>query len=76
MNKDRRKILAQLQERLEAIKDEIQSVLEDEEEYRDNMPENLQGSEKYEKADNACDNLSYAVDSLEDVISSLEEANE
>ena len=46
------------------------------EEYRDNIPENMQESERYEKADEACDNLSSAVDSLEEVISSIEAAIE
>lgn len=45
-------------------------------EYRDNIPENMQESERYEKADEACDNLSSAVDSLEEAISSIEAAIE
>ena len=48
----------------------------EEEEYRDNIPENMQESERYEKADEACDNLSSAVDSLEEAISSIEAAIE
>ena len=48
----------------------------EEEEYRDNIPENMQESERYEKADEACDNLSEAVDNLEEVISSIEAAIE
>ncbi len=46
----------------------------EQEEYRDNMPENLQGSERYEKADEACDNLRGALDSLEEAINYIEEA--
>lgn len=56
--------------------DECEDLQAEEEDYRDNMPENLQGSEKYEKADEACDNLSEAVDNLEEVISSIEAAIE
>ena len=44
--------------------------------YRDNIPENMQESERYEKADEACANLSEAVDNLEEVISSIEAAIE
>ena len=88
MNKVRRKRideikyrLAELQEEMESLMDDIDSVYEEESEYRDNMPENLQGSERYEVADAACDNLESAKDSLEelkdqidDVVSALEEA--
>ena len=35
------------------------------------MPENLQGSERYDKADGACTSLSDAVDSLDDMISAI-----
>ena len=30
------------------------AILEEEQEYRDNIPENLQGSEWYENAENSC----------------------
>ena len=71
MNKVRRKALADLVEQFEVLKEELDSLMEVEEEYRDNMPENLQGSERYEKADAASDNLSDAVDNLEEAISSI-----
>ncbi|MBM6886191.1 hypothetical protein [Pseudoflavonifractor phocaeensis] len=40
------------------------------------MPENLQGSERYEAADAAVDNMSSAVDALDEAISSIESAQE
>lgn len=68
---------------MESLTEDIEAVFDEESEYRDNMPENLQGSEKYEKADSACDSLESAKDtfdealeSLNDVVSSLEEAAE
>ena len=72
MNKVRRKALADLVEQFEVLKEELESLMEEEEEYRDNMPENLQGSERYEKADATCDNLSDAVYNLEEAISSIQ----
>lgn len=45
-------------------------------EARDSISENMQESDRYEKADQACDNLSDAVDSLEEAISSIEAATE
>lgn len=76
MNKARRKTLAEIADQLEALKGELESALSEEEEYRDNIPENLQGSERYERADEACGNLTEAVSQLEDVISNIEAAVE
>ena len=47
-----------------------------EEESRDNMPENLQGSVRYEKASDVCDRLEDAIDSMEETIGNIEEATE
>ena len=75
MNKVRRKNLQAIIDQLEELKGSLED-LQTEEEYRDNIPENMQESERYEKADEACDNLSSAVDSLEEAISSIEAAIE
>ena len=58
------------------LKEVLETLLSEEEEYRDNVPENLQGSERYEKADNACDSIQYAIDNIEDAVSNIEEATE
>lgn len=76
MNKIRRKELQTIIDRLEELKDALEDLQSDEEVYRDNMPENLHGSEKYERTDDACDNLSDAVSSLEEAIGSIESAIE
>lgn len=90
MNKQRRKIIYEINTKLEALQGEMETLLEDiqgvideETEYRDNIPENMQGSERYENADSACDALQSAYDTLEtskdniaDVTSSLEEATD
>lgn len=75
MNKIRRKQLAAIMEKLEELKADLETLKEEEEDYRDNMPENLWGSERYEKAEAACDNLDYALDSLEEAVSYIEEAS-
>ncbi len=74
MNNARRKRIRDAAEQMEQLKGEIESILEDEEEYMDNIPENMQGSERYETAETACENLQSAVDAMEEVLSSLEEA--
>lgn len=89
MNIARRKNIAlviaeitKLSEKMESILENIEIIKEEEEEYRDNIPENLQGSVRYSNADEAVDNLDSAygtlqeaLDNLGDVTSSLEEAS-
>lgn len=76
MNKIRRKNLQTIIDRLEDIKADLEEITYEEEEYRDNIPENLQGSKKYERADEACDNLNDAADTLNEVIDSITTAME
>ena len=76
MNKARRKALDEVISKIEEAKELLENLQAEEEEYRDNMPENLQGSERYEAADAAVDNMSSAVDALEEAISSIESAQE
>ena len=76
MNKIRRKNLQAIIDRLEELKSDLEDIQAEEEECRDNIPENMQYSELYEKAEEACENLEDAVSGLEDVISSIEAAIE
>jgi len=46
---------------------EINSLKDELEQWRDNMPENLQGGEKYEQLDEAISELEEISDALEDV---------
>ena len=76
MNKARRKALDEVISKIEEAKELLENLQAEEEEYRDNMPENLQGSERYKAADAAVDNMSSAVDALDEAISSIESAQE
>lgn len=74
MNKARRKSLASIIGRLEELKEELESItadleeIKDEEaEYFDNIPENLQNSERYERAETALDALESAHDTLTEI---------
>jgi len=67
MNKQRRKEIERIENRIEALRElveeisvAIECVLDEERECLDNMPENLQCSERYEKAENAVENLESA----------------
>lgn len=57
MNKVRRKRVEDVIQKIEELKAEVEEILDEESEYRDNIPENMQQSERYENADNNCDNL-------------------
>lgn len=74
MNRQRRAALAKIYDAITAASDELAALQEEETEYRDNMPENLQGSERYEAADAAVDAMQEAIDQLSDVLDSIEEA--
>ena len=76
MNRIRRKALQDLADKIEALQADLDVLGNEEAEYRDNMPENFYGSEKWEKADAACDNLGAAFDSLQEAIDSILEAIE
>ena len=74
MNKQRRKDIDTLIQALEEIREQIQFVLEEEQEYLDNIPENLQNSERYETAQTAVSELEEADGSIDDIIEHLENA--
>lgn len=74
MNKIRRKRIDEVINKLQDLQGEIGDILGEEEEYRDNMPENLVNSPKYEAAENACDSLDSAYSSIGELTDMLEEA--
>ena len=67
MNRERRKALQAIVDQLETLQIQLEEIQTEEEEYRDNIPENFQSGERYERT---------AVSSLEDATSSIEEAIE
>lgn len=73
MNKTRRKALKDVTGQIMSAREGLQVVLEEEEEYRDNMPENLQASQRYEEADTCVETLQSAVDSLDEIVESISE---
>lgn len=73
MNRERRQQLKKWLEDLEKIKAELEVICSDEEDYFDNMPENLQGSQRGMDAEEAIDQMNEAVSSIEDAISIIEE---
>lgn len=76
MNKQRRKALAEVLEKIEVARALLEDIAGEEKDYKDNIPENLQTSDRYQQAENACTNMVEAGEALEDVICKLEEAME
>lgn len=76
MNKARRKELAEVIQKLNQVRDKsdlyneistLEDIKSDEESYYDNIPENLQYSQRAETSEEAIDNLDEALDLLNEV---------
>ena len=65
MNKNRRKMIRKIVEQLGGLKEELDSVKDEEQEALDSMPENLQESERGEE-------MQKAIDVMEDACGDLE----
>lgn len=74
MNNTRRKALNSIYCKLTDIKDILEEIKDEEECCFDNIPENLQNSEKYERAAEAFDALDSAFMSLEETLEYIEDA--
>ena len=73
MNKSRRATLTMIANALEELKSRLETVRDEEQDAFDNMPESLQESERGEAMQEMIDNIDYANDSLDDVISYISE---
>ena len=73
MNKTRRQQLRKWLEDMESIKSELENIVDDEQNYYDCIPENLQGSQRACDSEEAIEQMEEAVSSIEEVISIIEE---
>lgn len=76
MNNQRRKKISKVIESLEVSKQEITSILDEEQECFDNIPEGLLDSERALNTENAIASLDEAIGQLDEAIVYLEEAKE
>lgn len=76
MNKLRRKSLQEIFDKLSDLREEIESIKDEEDESRENMPENLQGSERYEQSETASYNMDEAIEYISSACDSIESAME
>ena len=73
MNKERKKRIMDVKEILGNAVDELEDIRSEEEMAMENIPENLQNSEKYALMEDAVDALEDAYGSVSDAIDSLDE---
>ena len=66
MNATRRKQIAEAMTHIESAKLKLTDARDGEQEALDNMPENLEGSERYLRMEDVVDSLDSALDSLEE----------
>ena len=76
MNKKQRNQIEKWIDSINEIKDGVESMQEEEQDKLDNMPENLQESERGEQMQNGIKNLEAAASSLEEAIDNLNDATE
>ena len=58
----------------EELKDELENKCSDESDYFDNIPENLQGSQRAMDSEEAIDKMNEAIESMDNAIGAAEEA--
>lgn len=73
MNNTRRKSIQKIINGITALKEDLETLLDEEQEYLDNMPENLQESERAEVAQDAIDNMETVIDGLDECVDTLGE---
>ena len=62
-----------MMEELEDLRLQIEMLRDEEQDYMDNMPENLQGGDRYANASEAVDALDAAAEELDEAISYLDD---
>ena len=74
MNKARRKSLSEIYDTLALLAERLEELIDEENKIRDNIPENLRGSDRYQAAEEAVSNLEDAFESLGFAYDSIEDA--
>lgn len=76
MNKQRRTAIEEIQQQIETLKEDLELLMGEEQEYFDNMPESFQYGEKGSKSESAISALEDAISSIDDISGYLETARE
>lgn len=75
MNNKRRDLLKLAVQHLDTASSYVSRALDSEQDCLDNMPENLQASERYEKMESAIDSLEAAIEDIDRAKESIEDAS-
>ena len=73
MNKQRRQRIRDVRKEIENCKENLQTILDEEQDYFDNIPENLQGSMRGSDSEDAIDTMESCIEDLENIIKELTE---
>ena len=73
MNKARRKAIEEIIDQLGTLKEQIESVSEEEQEAFDNLPESIQYSERGDAMSDYITDLDDSASSIDDVMSTLQD---
>lgn len=76
MNKQRRKDIGNVIGTLEGVQAAIDFIGEEEQAYADNMPENMQASDKYDQAEQAAQELNDIAIDITDLVDRLNEVTQ
>lgn len=71
MNKSRRKAIQDVVAKLETLRDEVESLLNEEQDYYDNMPESFQNGDKGSAASDAISYMESASGYIDNAIEEL-----
>ena len=71
MNKARKQNIKSIRDTLNSVLSGLENILDEEQDYYDNMPENLQCSTRADTSQDAIDDLTEAIESLNEVINHL-----
>ena len=74
MNNERRKQIRQWIKQAEVLKSNLENILWDEQNYYDNIPENLQSSSRAEDSEASIECLEEAIDIIGEAIDKADEA--
>lgn len=74
MNKDRRARIATLKDTIDEAKGALETILDEERDAYDNLPESLQDSGQGQASQEAIDNLESALSGLDEALCYLDEA--
>ena len=73
MNKARRKALGEIYDALALLAERLEELIDEENETLGNIPESLQGSDRYQSAEEAVSNLEEALNNLRSAYEYIEE---